>query len=147
MKPGLLCLLLLSGCLLPDEPSRVFDYALTWICLSPGGCEHTDEVQRIDRLRLVKRDCQFTSTRDAAFSADALLVVSDFLPTDCVWLHFLSLFDHELERSRFCFIAGGFQWELAIPNEDPTTYSMWLVEGRDLDVFDPPSDAMPRDAP
>jgi hypothetical protein len=135
MKPGMLCLLLLSGCLTSDDPPRVFDYVLTWTCLSPEGCERTDGVQRIDRLQRVLGDFQFTSTQDESFRADATLVISDFLPQDCLWLYFLSLFDHELERSRFCFIVGGFEWELAIPNQDPTTSSMWLVEGRDVNLF------------
>jgi hypothetical protein len=30
---------------------------------------------------------------------------------------------------------GGFELELAIPNQDPTTYSMWLVEGRDVNLL------------
>jgi hypothetical protein len=42
---------------------------------------------------------------------------------------------HELERSRICFVPGGFELDLAIPNEDPTTYSMWLVEGRNVDLL------------
>ena len=135
MKPAMLCLLLLSGCLTNDEPPTVYEFALTWTCRSPEGCERTDEVQRIDRLENVRRDCQFMSTQEASFTADAKLVISDFLPERCFWLYFLTLFDHELERSRICFIAGGFELELSIPNEDPTTYSMWLVEGRDVDLL------------
>ena len=135
MKPGILCLLLLSGCWTSDDSPPVFDYALTWSCRSPEGCERTDEVERIDRLELIRRDGQFTSTQDESFSADATLVISDFLPNDCLWLSFLSLFEHELERARICFIAGGFELELAIPNQDPTTSSMWLVDGRDLNLF------------
>lgn len=136
MKPGILCLLLLSGCSSwLDEPPPVYEYALTWACRSPEGCERTDEVQRIDRLTNVRRDCEFTSTQDASFSRDAKLVISDFLPERCFWLYFLTLFGQELERSRMCFIAGGFEWELAIPNQDSSTFSMWLVEGRDVNLL------------
>jgi hypothetical protein len=112
----------------------VDDFALTWICRSPDGCERTEAVERIDRMERVRRDCYFTSTQDESFSADGKQVISDFLPPRCVWLYYLSLFDHELERSRFCFVPGGFELELAIPNQDPATSSMWLVEGRDLSL-------------
>lgn len=30
---------------------------------------------------------------------------------------------------------GGLELELEIPNQDPTTSSMWLVEGRDVDLL------------
>jgi hypothetical protein len=53
----------------------------------------------------------------------------------CSWLYFLSLFGHELERSKFCRTPGGFELELSIPNEDPTTHSKWVVAGRDLDLL------------
>jgi hypothetical protein len=135
VKPGILCLLLLSGCLPQEDPPRVFDYALTWTCRSPEGCERMEEVQRIDRLQTIIRDCQFTSTQDASFSADATLVISEFLQDRCYWLYFLTLFDHELPQSRFCFTVAGFEWEFAIPNEDPATSSMWLVEGRDVNLL------------
>ena len=135
MKPAMLCLLLLSGCLTSDEPPAAYEYALTWICLSSEGCERTDEVERIDRMQRRRLDCRFTSTQDESFGADATRVLSDFLPPGCSWLYFLSLLDHELERSRFCFIPGGFELELAIPNQDPTTHSMWLVDGRDVNLL------------
>lgn len=131
----MLCLLLLSGCLSSEDPPTVYEYALTWTCQSPEGCERTDEVQRIDRMERVRRDCELTSTQDETFSRDVKLVISDFLPDRCLWLYFLSLFDQELERSRICFIPGGFEWELAIPNADPTTHSVWLVEGRYPDLL------------
>ena len=63
------------------------------------------------------------------------LVISDFLLDDCLWPYYLSLFGHELERSRLCLFPGLFEFELAIPSEDPTTSSMWLVDGRDLNLF------------
>jgi hypothetical protein len=136
VKPAMLCcLVLLSGCWPSEEPPTVYEYALTWTCRSPEGCERTDEVQRIDRMEEIRRDCHFTSTQEESFRADAKQVLSDFLPEDCLWLYFLTLFDHELERSRICFIAGGFELELAIPNQDPTAYSMWLVEGRNVNLL------------
>jgi hypothetical protein len=134
MKYGMLCLLLLSGCAPPYERPYSREYALAWICLSPEGCERTAEVERIDRLEIVVRSraCQFTSTQDEAFSADAQQILEDVLPTDCPSIRFLSLFGHELEPSELCYVPGGFELELSIPNQDPTTFSMWLVEGREL---------------
>ncbi len=134
MKTGMLCLLLLSGCLSSDYRS-VYEYALTWTCLSPEGCERTEEVARIDRMEQVRRDCQLTSTQDESFSADATEILTEFLPPGCSWLYFLSLYGHELERSRFCAVPGGFELELSIPNEDPSTQSQWLVEGRDVNLL------------
>jgi hypothetical protein len=136
MKPGMLCLLLLlSGCWSSDDPPPVYEFALTWTCLSSEGCERTDEVARIDRMERVRIDCHFASTRDESFSADATRVLSEFLPPGCSWLYFLSLFGHELDRSRLCFVPGGFALDLEIPNQDPTTSSMWLVEGRDVNLL------------
>ena len=134
MKTGMLCLLLLSGCLSSDYRS-VYEYALTWTCLSPEGCERMEEVARIDRMEQIRRDCQFTSMQDESFSADATEILAEFLPPGCSWLYFLTLFGNELERSRFCAVPGGFELELSIPNEDPATQSLWLVEGRDLDLL------------
>lgn len=136
MKPGILCLLLLAGCSPPSEDSpAVYEYALTWTCLSPEGCERTEALERVDRMELVSRVCHFTSTQDVSFSADAQQIFSDVLPQRCSWVYFLSLFGHELERSMLCFVPGGFELELSIPNEDPAMQSMWLVEGRNLDLL------------
>ena len=134
MKRGMLCLLLLSGCWPSDDPP-VEDYALTWKCRTPEGCERTEEVERIDRMELVRNDCTFTSTQVESFTADATRIYSSLLPRNCSWVYFLSLFGHELERSMICFGPATFELELAIPNEDPATHSMWLVEGRDLDLL------------
>lgn len=138
MKRGTLCVsLLLSGCLLPDGPPASSSYELTWTCRSPEGCEHIEELERIDRMELVYngRQCHFTATQDESFVATGTQIFSDVLPQGCSWLYFLTLVGHELERSRLCSIPGGFELELSIPNEDPTTSSMWLVEGRDVDLL------------
>ena len=134
MKRGMLCLLLLSGCW-PDYEPPVEEYALTWTCRSSDGCERTEEVERIDRATTRGTDARFTSTQDPTFAEDTKLVFTDLLPRGCAWLYFLSLFGDELERSMLCFGPATFQWELAIPNEDPTTQSMWLVEGRYVDLL------------
>jgi hypothetical protein len=128
VKRGLLCLLLLSGCWSSEEP-LLEEYALTWTCVSSGGCERAAEVERIDRAAIRGRDARFTSTQEPTFAADATRILSNLLPLGCGWLYYLSLFGHELERSMFCYGPASFQLELAIPNEDPTTFSMWLVEG------------------
>ena len=136
MKPGILCVLLLSGCLTTEEPYDPQEYALTWTCLSPEGCEHSGEVARINRMeRAGGGEWLFTSTLDETFAADARVVTSDLLPRNCAWLYFLSLFDPELEPGQFCFGPAVLEIDLAIPNEDPTTYSMWLVEGRDVNLL------------
>jgi hypothetical protein len=136
VKRGMLyLLLLLSGCLNSDDAPTAYEYALTWTCQSPGGCERTEEVEQIDRMERGRRNCHFTSTQNQEIAADATLINSNLLPAHCDWLYFLSLFGYELERSRVCFGPGGFELELAIPNQDPTTYSMWLVEGRDVNLL------------
>jgi hypothetical protein len=135
VKPGMLCLLLLSACdfLSPSAgPPTVYQYTLTWTCLSAEGCERTDEVERIDRMDLVDRESHFTSTQDESFAEDARLIAGDSLPSGCSWLYYLSFLGHELERSRFCITPAGFELEVSIPNQDPTTHSLWLVEGRVL---------------
>lgn len=135
MNRGILCLLLLSGCWSSDYSFPVDEFALTWTCLSPEGCERAAEVERIDRMKSVQQDYHFTSTQDPTFAEDATVVVSATLPLGCSWMYFLTLFRHELERSKLCYLPGGFDLELAIPNEDPATSSMWLVKARDMDLY------------
>jgi hypothetical protein len=134
MKRAILCLLLLSGCWSSDDPI-VSDFALTWTCLSPEGCERAAEVERIDRMKSVDQDCELTSTKDPTFAAGATIIISATLPRGCSWLYDLSLFGHELERSKLCYLPGGFDLEIAIPNEDPATSSLWLVKGRDMGLY------------
>jgi hypothetical protein len=135
VKPGILCLLLLSGCLSVEGSRTLYGYGLTWTCLSPEGCEGMAELQRIDRMECERADCHVTSTQDESFDEEAKLINSDLLPEACAWVYFLSLLGNELERSRICFLPGGFELDLSIPNEDPATQSLWLVEGRDLDLL------------
>lgn len=134
MKSGVLCLVLLSGCSLlsSSEDPTTYEYALTWFCVSPEGCERTTEVQRIDRATVDFWDVRFLSTQDESFLEDAKSVRSDTLAVRCSWLHFLSLFGHELEPSKFCFTPGGFEVHLSIPDEDPATSSKWVVSARDV---------------
>jgi hypothetical protein len=139
VKPGILCLLLVSGCSFlwpPDPPPIVHEYALTWTCRSPEGCERMDEVRQIDRATITDfEDVRFTSALDESFGVDTKLGFSFELPPDCSWLYFLTFFGHELERLVFCRVPGGFELDLAIPNQDPATSSLWLVEGRDVDLL------------
>ena len=126
---------LLSACstLSPPSEPEIRQHVLTWICLSAEGCERTQEVARIDRVNVADfYEFHFTSTQDEAFGEDALTIASDTLGRRCFWLDFLTLFGHELERSKVCFTPGGFELQLSIPNEDPATHSKWLVRGRDL---------------
>jgi hypothetical protein len=129
-------LLLLPACSdfwSPDDDPVIYEYALTWTCASAEGCERAADVSRIDRLTVDNYyDFLFTSTHDPSFAQDALRVNSDATGSGCFWLYFLSLFEHELERSRVCATPGGIEFELSIPNPDPATHSQWLVAARDL---------------
>lgn len=119
MKPGVLCLLLLSACsfLAPSNEWSPEKYALTWYCVSPEGCERTDEVTPIDRVTITEIFyLHFASTEDEAFRADAQIISTDEYGWDCFLLHFLTLFGHELEPSKFCLTPAGFEFELSIPN-------------------------------
>lgn len=136
MKPGVLCLSLLSACsfLSPSDPI-LDEFVLTWYCVSSEGCEGAEEVRRIDRLTVTDfYEFHFTSTQDASFSEDAQQILSDSLGNDCSWLHDLSLFGHALEPSRLCVAPGGFDFELSIPNQDPAAHSKWVVSARDLSL-------------
>ncbi|HWN69859.1 MAG TPA: hypothetical protein VNM90_19590 [Haliangium sp.] len=132
MRYGLLCLLLLPACSFfsSDEPD-VYEYVLTWYCISPEGCEHADEAVRIDRATKIDYEFFFTSTQDPEFREEAAWLVSDSLPFKCSWLYYLSFFGHDLERSMLCGNVGGFELDLSIPNEDPATHSQWVVSARD----------------
>ena len=134
MKPGLLCLLLLPACswLVPDYVPVTYEYELTWYCVSPAGCERTEEAARIDRATKTDYDIHFTSTQDSSFEEAGDLLFLDSLPGGCAWLYDLSFFGHDLERSRICFDLRGFELQLSIPNEDPSTHSEWVVSGREL---------------
>jgi hypothetical protein len=134
MRFGVLCLLLLPGCWSSYQPTE-HEYALTWTCVSPEGCERAEEVEQIDGARRVRSDVQLINSQDESFGADAKVIGTGALPRGCSWLYFLTVFGHELERSRMCFAPGGFELDLAIPNQDPTTYSLWLVEGRDVNLL------------
>ena len=141
MRPGVLCLLLLSGCssfwFPDDDRAEVVEFALTWTCASAEGCERAEELSRIDHLRVTNSfyDFHFTSTQDPSFSADARRVTADVLGRGCFFLYFLTLFGHELERAPGCLTPGGFESELSIPNADPATHSKWLLTARDLSLL------------
>lgn len=134
MKPAVLCLLLLSACEL-DAARNYRVYKLTWTCMSPTGCERTEQVELINRAQIVKGDdyVSFESTHDPGFLNFGQLVPSDELPAECSWLYGFTVFEIEVEPSRFCRTSGGFELELSIPDEDSTTHSAWLVEGREFD--------------
>lgn len=131
MKACMFWLLLLSACTGSDLP---YDYALTWTCLSPEGCERADEVMLVDRLLINGELVDFMSTR-TDFYEDAQRVDSDSLPAGCFWLFSFSLFGDEVEPPVVCRVTGGFDWELSIPNRNPATHSQWLVEARELGIL------------
>jgi hypothetical protein len=134
MKPAVLCLLFLSACEL--KAARNYStYKLTWSCQSSAGCERADQVTLIDRATIVDGDDEFMdfSSSRIDFREVAQRIPSDDLPASCSWLYGLELFTHEIEPSRFCRTSGGFELEVSIPNRDPTTHSMWLVEARETD--------------
>lgn len=135
MKSGLLCLLmLLPSCSLlePSYEPVTYKFELTWYCISPEGCERAQEVVRIDRATEIDLSVTFTSTQDPAFEEEGALLTVESLPEECAWLYYLSFFEHDLERSKYCNNVGGFELELSIPNDDPATHSRWVVSGRDV---------------
>jgi hypothetical protein len=134
VKHAVLCLLLLSACEL--EAARNYRvYKLTWACLSPEGCERTQQVELIDRMRIIDgyEVIDFLSSRDEGFREDAQKVPANDLPDNCSWMYGLALFAHEIEPFTFCGTSGRFELQLSIPNREPTTQSKWLVEGRETD--------------
>lgn len=134
MKPGILYLLLLTGCSDLWNTANYRIHALTWSCLSPEGCERTEQVVLIDRMRVGVDDdlVYFSSTANPDFLELAQAVPSDSLPAGCAWLHAVVLFTHELEPGRLCRTSDALELELSIPNPDPATHSTWLVEGREI---------------
>lgn len=131
MKGTVLCLLLLSAC--GDGAS--YDYTVSWTCRSSEGCERTEDLEAIDRLDITDNWFFFVSSRDPSFKAIAQRVRSDSLPAECFWLYGMALFGEELEPIKTCNVSGGFDLELSIPNRNPATHSLWLVEVRELDLF------------
>lgn len=129
MKARMLCLLLLSAC---SEPEVAYDYAVTWTCQSPEGCERAEELQWLDRLNISGDIFFFLSTRDMDFDWSGQRVDSDSLPAGCSWLYPFSLFGYELEPSKLCRTSNGYELELSIPNAISATHSQWLIEARDL---------------
>lgn len=128
MKPGLLCLLLLSAC----DPDAAYDYALTWVCLSAEGCERTEEVILIDRLVTFGDSFLFESRSQPPYQQYAQRVASDAAPPGCFLLYSFTIFGHYLEPSKLCTTPDGYDLELSIPNRNPATSSRWLVEIRKL---------------
>jgi hypothetical protein len=137
MKPGILGLLLLSGCTYVSDDDVAREYALTWTCLSPEGCTRTERIELLDRAYIHDAIFDFESTRDEGFIERGELVVLDSLPPECVWVYSLALFTHELGPSKLCYIGKDFELTLSIPNRDLETRSMWRVDGRDLGPADP----------
>jgi hypothetical protein len=133
MKPAVLCLLLLSACEL--KAARNYSiYALTWSCLSSEGCERTEDLELLDRAKIIDGDdfVDFTSTR-SSFHDFVQIVPSDALDAECSWLYGFSIFAIEAEPAQFCWSRRGFELELSIPNRDSSTHSAWFVEGREID--------------
>jgi hypothetical protein len=134
MKPAVLCLLLLSACEL-DAARNYSVYKVTWTCMSPGSCERTDKVELIDRAQITDGYdfVFFESSWDPSFSDSGRMIPSDELPAKCWWLYGLTILHFELEPSRFCRSDRRFELELSMPNDEPSTHSAWLVEGREID--------------
>jgi len=131
VKARILCLLLLSAC----ADKVPYDYGLTWVCLSPEGCERTEELMLIDRLNVQDDFFYFLSTVDEHYSEGGQRLGSESLPAGCWWLYGVSLFGQELERSKLCSVSGGYDLELSIPNRNPATPSQWLVKARELGII------------
>jgi hypothetical protein len=131
VRAEILCLLLLSAC----ADKVPYDYELTWVCLSSGGCERTEQAKLIDRLSVSDDFFFFESTQNLSYFEDAQLFDSESLPAGCRWLYGFVVFGHELEPSKVCSTSGGFDLELSIPNRDLATSSQWRVEARELGLI------------
>jgi hypothetical protein len=82
-----------------------------------------------------RSDVQLIDSQDESSGADAKVIVTDALPRGCSWAVFPDLVGPRAGAIEDLLRAGGVELDLAIPNEDPTTYSMWLVEGRDVNLL------------
>jgi hypothetical protein len=131
MRAGILCLLLLSAC----DDKVPYDYGLTWTCLSPEGCERAEELRLFDRLNVYGDTFFFLNARDSWVDESAQRLGSETVPAGCWLLYGFSTFGRDLEPSKLCSVSGGFDLELLVPNRDPSTYSHWLVEARELGVI------------
>jgi hypothetical protein len=134
MRAGLRCLLLL---LLPACTDQLnYEYELRWVCLSPEGCERTEELMLFDRLNVHDPYFYFFTTRDQKYLLeDAQRLDSTSLPDGCWWLYAFSIFGHELEPSKVCSTSGGYDFEFSIPNRNLVTHSEWLVEAREFGIL------------
>jgi hypothetical protein len=123
MRPGILCLLFVSACSfldLPDSPPVVYEYALTWTCESPEGCERTDELRRIDRATITDyRFVRFTSTYDETYEMESEIAFGPSLIdratiTDYRFVRFTSTYDETYEmESEIAFgpsLPPGCSW-------------------------------------
>ncbi len=131
MKARILCLLLLSAC----GDGITYDYSLTWTCMSPEGCERTEELKLYDRLNILGDTFVFASSRNERYFVTSQRFGSDSLPAGCFWLYSLALFGDESEPSKVCSTAGGFELEISIPDRNPATHSQWLAEARELEEW------------
>lgn len=132
MKVALLCASLLSAC---TAAANYRVYAVTWTCVSPAGCERAEQLVLIDRAQIINGDdfIFFESTYGPEFFSSGQMVPSDDLPAECSWLYGMTIFANELQPSRFCRTSRRFELEISVPDVDPATSSMWLVEGREID--------------
>ena len=121
-------LLLLTAC----SDDVAFDYSLTWTCLSAEGCERTEEVKLHDRLNVTGDTFFFATSRDQLYFSTAQRFGSESLPAGCFWLYSLALFGDESEPAKACNVSGGFDMEIAIPDRNPATSSLWLARAREL---------------
>ena len=134
MKPAVLCLILLPACSFfePSYEPETYEYALTWYCVSPEGCERNQELARIDRAAETGVSFRFTSTQDPSLNVEGSRLFFDSVPPECSWVYYLTFFGRDLERSMLCYNPGGFELALSIPDDDLATYSQWVVSGREL---------------
>jgi hypothetical protein len=123
----MLCLLLLSACV---DPHDKYEYAVTWECLSPEGCERADELALLDSVNIYGDAFYFTSSNQPSFTEHAQRVASNAVPDGCFLMYGLTLFGHELEPAPLCSTSGGYDLEFVIPNRNPATASQWLAEIR-----------------
>lgn len=134
MNRGMLyvSLVLACSCSCTFEYRPWLGYSTSWTCLSSEGCERGEQLALIDRLAIHEtyEFYEIWSTRDATYRWLADLLDSDSLPPHCYLMTGVAIFGHELEPLQICPTDASFTMELAIPNRDEQTHSMWRVEAR-----------------
>jgi len=123
---------LVGGVSACGDLSNAYTHSVSWTCISNQGCDRADVVREFDRAWVGSSELRLYSAGDDTSGAAVSRVPSDSVPENCDVLLGLSLFGHALEPVSFCRVPGGFEFELSIPDSNPTSSSEWRVEMQSL---------------